>query len=222
MNYFSEIFGLITKNDPHTENGGLFLAHYLVLRLILGLPINKDAYFIYQTKMSNSFVQYGLYLRSKEHKERTVSQDEQTGFSVASYILKTSHRFQIWDYLTKNFGNYPATGTTKFYNGGSYYAWAVLANSKISFLFAPWYTINLLISSNKPKQDTSSKLIYLDELYCMKNESFYSSILWKYYKWRMELMYGEKWIEALYDIYFGGEDLDHPLRKLSKEIKWVY
>ena len=56
----------------------------------------------------------------------------------------------------------------------------------------------------------------------MKNESFYSSILWKYYKWRMKLMYGEKWIEALYDIYFGGEDLDYPLRKLSKEIKWIY
>lgn len=218
MGYFSEIFGLITKNDTITENGGLFLAHYMVLRLMLGLPIPHDAYLIYQEKMSSSFVEYGLYLRSKEHKTRTVSQDEQTGFSVASYALNTSHRFQIWKVLIANFGSYPATGVRKYYNPGSYYAWAVLAESKISFIFAPWYTINLLISSNKVAANTSSKLIYLDELYCMKDKSWYSKILWGYYSWRMEKMYGAKWVAVLYNIYFANEDLDHPLRELSRRI----
>lgn len=218
MNYFSEIFGLVTKADPGTENGGLFFAHYLVLRLMLGLPISPDAYHIYQEKMSSAFVDYGLYLRSKHHKERTVSQDEQTGFSVASYILDTTHRFSIWRYMVDHLGNYPATGVDKYYNPGSYYAWAVLADSKLSPLLAPWYTINLLISTNKPKQDTSSKLIYMTELYTMKQKSVYSKLLWNYYVWRMELMYGEKWTKALFDIYFGGEDMDHPLRELVEKL----
>lgn len=218
MNYFSEIFGLITKADPGTENGGLFFAHYLVLKLMLGMPVTMEDYKLYHSKMANAHVEWGLYRRSKTHTTRTVSQDEQTGFSVASYILKTSHRFQIWDYMVKNFGNYPATGSTKFYNPGSYYSWALLAESKLSPLLAPWYTLNLLISTNKPKQDTSSKLIYLTELYTMKKESKYSEILWKYYSWRMEKMYGDKWIKALYDIYFGREDQDHPLRELSEKL----
>ena len=220
MNYFSEIFGLVTKNDPSTENGGLFLAHYMVLRMMLGLPVSPDAYQIYQAKMANAFVQYGLYLRAKSLPQRTVSQDEQTGFSVGSYILGTSHRFQIWGYLVKHFGTYPATGAFVMpYNPGSYYSWAVLADSKISFLFAPLYTINLLITSNKAANDTSSKLIYTDELYCMKQKSLYSKLLWAYFDWRMKLMYGPKWIKSLYDIYFGGEDLDHPLRVLAGQVQ---
>lgn len=218
MNYFSEIFGLVTKNDPVTENGGLFFAHYLVLKMMLSMPITSEDYQIYMKKMSNAKVEYGLYLRSKEHKKRTVSQDEQTGFSSASYILELGHHKQIWEYIIEHYGSYPATGENKFYNPGSYYAWAVLADSKISFLLAPWYTLNLLISSNKPKENTSSKLIYITELYLMKEESFYSKILWKYFVWRMELMYGKKWIKSLYDIYFGGEELDHPLRILSRAI----
>lgn len=218
MNYFSEIFGLITKADPGTENGGLFFAHYLVLKLMLGMPVTLDDYNLYQSKMANAHVEWGLYLRSKEHKSRTVSQDEQAGFAVASYILHTSHRHQIWGYMVKHFGNYPATGVGKFYNPGSYYAWAVLADSNLALFLAPWYTVNLLISTNKPKQDTSSKLIYMTELYVMKEKSVYSKFLWNYYVWRMELMYGKKWIKSLYDIYFGGESMDHPLRQLVEKL----
>lgn len=218
MNYFSQIFGLITKNDPTTENGGLFFAHYLVLKVMLGMPITPDDRAIYEAKMNNANVSYGLYLRSKEHRERTVSQDEQTGFSVTSYILKTPHRFMIWDYLRKHLGNYPATGVNKFYNPGSYYAWAVLADSNLSPLLAPWYTINLLISSNKPANNTSSKLIYLTELFVAKEKSTYCKLLWIYFSWRMETMYGKNWIKSLYDIYFGAEEADHPLIALTRTL----
>jgi hypothetical protein len=31
MEYFSDIYGLVTDNDPTTENGQLFLANYLLL-----------------------------------------------------------------------------------------------------------------------------------------------------------------------------------------------
>ncbi len=218
MDYFSEIFGLVTKNDPTTENGGLFFAHYLVLKKMLGLQNSPYDNAIFNLKMNSALVENGLYKRSSYHTTRTVSQDELTGFTVASFLLKTSHRFSVWNYLAKHFGNYPATGTTSFYNPGSYYAWAVLGESKISFLLAPWYTLNLLISTNKNKQNTSSKLIYMSELYVMKDLTAYGDFLWQYYEWRMQTMYGEKWVAALIDIYFGGEDLDHPLRELSRKI----
>lgn len=219
MEYFSDIFGLITKSDPTTENGGLFFAHYLVLKIMLGLSLEKFDYNIYLEKMNGSFIDYGLYLRSSQHKERTVSHDEITGFMVGSYILGTRERFAIWEKLKKGFGNYPATGSSKFYNPGNYYSWALLGESKLSPLFATWYTVNLLISSNKSAKDTSAKLIYTTELFIMKEKSWYSNILWKYFSWRMKLMYGEKWVKSLYDIYFASEDLDHPLRKLSREVK---
>ncbi len=132
--------------------------------------------------------------------------------------MRTKHRFDIWGYLVTHLGFYSATGVKKFYNPGSYYSWAILADSYISFIFAPWYTLNLLISTNKPKNDTSSKLIYLSELYCMKDKNAYGDFLWQYYEWRMQVMYGEKWIAALYDIYFGAEELSHPLRSLSRKL----
>jgi hypothetical protein len=218
VNYFSIIYGLITKADPTTENGGLFFAHYLVLRMMLGYQVSPYDQVIYATKMSDSFIDYGLYLRDKTRKDVTVSQDEITGFFVSSHILKTTHRFSIWNTLIKHLGSYPATGATKFYNPGSYYSWAVLGDSKLSFIFAPWYTINLLISSNKPKSNTSTKLLYLNELYLIKDLSWYGDLLWQYYEWRMQVMYGEKWVAALFDIYFASEEMNHPLRELSHKI----
>ena len=186
---------------------------------MLNLPVSPQDYEIYVRKMNNAFVDTGLYLRSKHHKEKSVSQDEQTGFAVASFVLGTHHRFAIWKYLETNWGNYPAAGKNKFYNGGAYYSWALLSDSSLSPLLAPWYTINLLISSNKPKGDTSSKLIYTTELFICRRKSWYANILWKYFQWRMEKMYGTKWIRELYMIYFGREDNDHPLLQLTKEIQ---
>lgn len=218
MNYFSSTFGLVTKNDPTTENGGLFFAHYLVLKTMLKeLPVQMDDV-IFENKMNAAQVDPGLYLRSSFHKTRTVSQDEQTGFAVAAYLRGDYRGREIWNYMVDHFGNYPATGTFKTYNPGSFYSWAVLAGSKISFMFAPLYTINMLISSNKAPSNTSSKLMYLTELFCTRNESLYCLVLYKYFIWRMGKMYGDKWVQSLYDIYFSTEDLDHPLRALSRRI----
>lgn len=216
--YFSPIYGLVTKHDPTTENGGLFLLYYLVLKNILGIPITTKDRFIYVYKMDKAKVEEGLYLRSANHTTRTVSQDEQTGFSGTSYLIGLTYHLNIWKYLTKHYGNYPVTGENKFYNGGSYYTWAVLAKSKLSILFAWWFTINLLISSNKPENDTSSKLMYFAELHIMKDISIYSKLLHKYFIWRMNKMYGDKWVASLFNIYFHTEDANHPLLYLSKQI----
>lgn len=209
----------MTKADPTTENGGLFFAHYLVLKRMLGMPMECTDYQVYQSKMDKAYVRYGLYLRSKNHPQRTVSQDEITGFMIASSILcYTSYRCTIWNFLASHFGNYPATGKNKFYNPGSYYAWALAADSSWSMILGPWYWVNLVISSNKPEHDTSSKLIYMTELYALKDKSPFATFLWKYYSGRMELMYGKKWIKALCDIYFWQEEMDHPIRQLAKKV----
>lgn len=218
MNYLSDIFGLVTKHDPVTENGGLFFAHYLVLKLMLGIQITPYDHHIFLSKMDNANVSYGLYLRSKNHQNRTVSHDEITGMIVASYILKTLHKGFIIETLVSNYGNYPATGENKYYNPANLYAWGTLTSKKWAFLAAPLYTINLLISSNTEKGNTSSKLIYLTELFVMKEESLYVKMLYKYYTWRMTQMYGVNWVKELYAIYFASEGADHPLIEMSRRL----
>jgi ribosomal protein S24E len=216
VNYFSPILGLVTKHDPHTENSGLFFFHYLVLKSMLGMPITQEDINIYISKMAQAQIRDGLYLRSAEHQERTVSHDEITGMIGASAILNTHHGDGIVNYLTRSIGNYPATGKNKYYNPADYFAWYTLTDKWYASFFIPFYGINLLITSNKTKQDTSGKLIYLSELFIMKDKSVVAKMYWKYFTWRMEKMYGKQWIMSLYDIYFSSEDADHPLIELSR------
>lgn len=219
MNYFSEIYGLVTKGDPTTENGGLFFAHYLVLKKILGKEIVVYDHFIFDEKMKGAYVDVGLYKRSSMHNERTVSQDELTGMIVASFILGTKHRIEIVKYLKDHWGNYPATGVNKRYNPASYCPWYILSGEKPSIITRSWYALNLLISSNKNKDNTSSKLIYLCELFITKDESLFCNILYSYFSWRMKIMYGSKWVYALFYEYFHRTELsDFPLLELSKEV----
>lgn len=218
MNYFSYVFGLVTKLDPTTENGGLFFAHYLVLKLMLGQPITAGDAVLFNTKMADARVAEGLYLRSKHHTERTVSHDEITGMIVASKILKTKHSQEIWKYLVEHDGRYDATGVPKGYSPANHYAWGLLNGDKFTWLFAPLYTINFYISINKDKTQTSSKLIYLQELYLMKDESIYARRLWNIFKKKMKEQYGEYWIKELFAIYFWSESEDHPLIELSRKV----
>ena len=220
MKYLSEVFGLITKADPITENGGLFLAHYLTLKLMVGTPnYFQDQIYFYE-KMYRARVSQGLYRRSERHQIRTVSHDEITGMIVGSHVLKTFHRDDIMGYLEKNLGFYPATGEIKFYRPSNYYAWGMLSERSWTSIFFPMYFANFLVAINKDKQQTSSKLIYLTELYHMKDLSPLANYMWKLFKVQMSSQYGERWIEALYNIYFHSEDEDHPLKYLPKQIDY--
>lgn len=219
MNYFSNIFGLITKYDPTTENGGSFFGYYLVLKLMLGEPITQQDIDLYTQKMEGAHVSKGLYLRSSHHKNRTVSHDELTGMIVTSKILNTYHAGLIVNRIIGGFGSYPATGQLKLYNPADYYAWFTLTNKPFAFLFAANYTINLLISTNIKKQDADSKLNNMVELYLMKDISWYSNLLWGYFVYKMKKNYGEFWVSELFDIYFWSETEEHPILKLSRKIK---
>ena len=133
MNYFSDVYGIVTKHDPVTENGGLFLAHYLVLKKYHEIEIDGRDRLLFMEKMHNAWESRGLFKRSSNHTKRTVSHDEITGFMVSSNILGTWHGKDVLWFLKKHFGNYPATGKNKFYQPSDYYAWTLLCDSKWSF-----------------------------------------------------------------------------------------
>lgn len=219
FNYFSDIFGIITKLDPTTENGGLFFAHYITLKLILGQPLTQFDYDIFDKKMSQAQVAEGLYLRSKHHTVRTVSHDEITGMIVTSYVMKTNHGNSIMKYLETHFGNYPATGENYWHQPSNYYMWGLLCNRKWTTIFAPLYMISFYIALSKDKQHTSSRLIYFIELYQAKNISPIANQLWKVFVQHCRDLYGEFWVHELFKIYFYHESPDFPLLELSKDIK---
>ena len=212
MNYFTDI-GLGISTDLLSENSGLFYAHWLVLKKELGMKSDYNDYTFFCNKMLHAYISRGLYLRRELHPSRTVSQDEISGMMISSFLLKTFHRKEIWSYLVNHFGNYKATGKNKFYNLGSFYSWAILAESRIAFLFAPLYFINLVIACMMKKENTSSKLIYFSELSTMPK-----GFLYRYYVKRMRNIYGEKWVRELFAIYFKSESADHPLIELSRLI----
>lgn len=218
MNYFSTIFGLITKHDQTTENGGLFLLHFYTLKIILGVPISDHEKNIFVQKMENAKVAEGLYRRSKHHQTRTVSHDEITGMLISSKLLKTDHGDKIMTYLEKNFLNYPATGVPKFYQPSNFYMWGLLSSRKWTSIFYPFYMASFFFSIKKPKNETSSKLIYFVELYATKDFSFGSMFLWGFFVEEMKKQYGEDWIKELFEIYFNGEQEDFPIFKLSRRI----
>lgn len=218
MNYFSEIFGLITRHDQTTENAGLFLAHYFVLKLILGEPILEHEKLIFLEKMANARVSEGLYRRSKHHTQRTVSHDEITGMLISSKILKTGHGVEVMDYIERHFLNYPATGVAKFYQPSNFYMWGLLTGRRWTAVFYPFYAASFFLSIRKPKIETSSKLIYLIELYTTKDISFSSKVLWTFFVAEMNKVYGKDWIRGLFEIYFNGEHDNFPLLELSRRI----
>lgn len=230
MSYFSDVLGLVTKSDPTTENGGTFLCHVTVISDMLNLfPYSKDSLpytknfltMLFCRKMSNARVSSGLYLRSAHHTKRTVSHDELTSFFVTSYLLETNHRNTIWNYMKKHFGVYSVPGGERKlpFQPACYYPWARLADSRVSLLFFPFYVLAFTVAMIKDRSHTSSRLLYMDELYAMnKKGHFLDKLLYKAYVWKMKRMYGEKYVKGLTDIYFGAEELNHPVRLLASMV----
>lgn len=223
MEYYSKTFGLVTNNDPTTENGGTFLCHAIIFSQMLKYPAFFTLFLenLFYTKMTNAKIEDGLYMRSSYHTTRTVSQDELTSFFVSSFLLNSFHRYAIWDYMIKHFGVYSFKGGDRKlpFQPAVYYPWARLADSKIAFLFLPFYLLAFLISIHKNKQATSSKLLYMDELYALNIKGgLVDKLLYKFFVWKMKKIYGEKYIKGLIDIYFSSELKEHPIRALADSL----
>lgn len=213
FSYFSNIYGLVTKYDSSSENGGLFLAQYVMTN-----P-NALALSTYYSKMKLAKQPNGMYARSAQHLQRSVSHDEITGMMSVSFKYNTFHRFEIWKSLLKNLGAYPAIVVDKSdylpYNPANYYAWGQYAGSKLSYLFLPLYFINMIISSNKDIQITSSKIITHLELSTMP-KNFVNKLMMKYFEKKMVKQYGSDYLLELRKIYFWSETEDFPLFKVLK------
>jgi len=211
MEYFSPTFGLVTETDPCTENGGLFLAQYLADN-----PESIVGRHIFMMKMSMAQLSSGLYRRSAGHNKRSVSHDEITGMMASSYLLGTLHKNIIWKQLKENFGAYPAIvmdwSDRLPFNPGNYYAWGQYANSKWSYIYAPLYFVNMVISLSKGLGDTSSKLMYDLELRTMP-ENWLNTMMKSYFVSKMTKQYGSDYLLKMRRIYFNREKDQFPLFK---------
>lgn len=205
MNYFKDGFGLVTTNDPNTENANLFYAQYLSLKE----RTNTEDLIFFRRNMRLKLNERGLYNRRsiEPNPVRSVSKDEILGWLVASKILDTEHGVNIWEHLLAHFGSYNNTGRILDYlpfNPGNYYAWGQIVGSKLSLLFLPFFVVNLIICCNQEPKNTSSKIMYWLEFKNMP-DSFINKQLSKYYERKMKAQYGENYLLGLYNIYFNME-----------------
>lgn len=215
FDYFKAGYGLVTEADPTTENCNLFYAQYLALANDSMTQVERTQELsFFQINMLLKRIKPGLFNRRKQPDTRSTSHDEITGFMVASHLLKTTHKHEIWKYLVMHLGVYNNNGKVWMpFNPGNFYAWGAYAESSLRWLFAPLYAINLAISVAKDKGETSGKIIYWLELYTMP-EDWFNKTLKSYYTKKMLAMYGKDWLASLYDIYFSQEDKLHfPLWK---------
>lgn len=216
--YFKKGFGLVTQNDPTTENCNLFYAEYLALKTKrLHVPEDSDLE-KFNEDMSLKVNADGLYNRRSEEPipVRSVSHDEITGWMVSSRILGTNHGKNIWKHLISHFGTYNNTGRfteSLPFNPSNYYAWGELTDSWLaSKLFFFMYLINMLIAIHKKPEITSSKIIYWLELSVMP-KSMLNNILWSIFEKQMKKQYGEAYISAMLHIYHNAESENFPIFK---------
>lgn len=218
MNYFREGFGLITSNDPDTENCSLFYAEYLTLKQ----EVTEEDRQFFCNNMLLKLNERGLYNRRSIETipVRSVSKDEILGFLVASKILNTNHGKVIWKHLITHFGAYNNTGRLLDYlpfNPGNYYPWGQIMGSFLSYLFLPMFIVNLFITCNKGPQNTSSKILNWLEFKNMP-ETFINKQLCKYFEKKMKAQYGEKYLDGLFNIYFNMESrVEFPLFTLRAQ-----
>lgn len=214
MNYFREGFGLITENDPNTENCSLFYAEYLTLKE----EVTEEDKEFFVNNMKLKLNDRGLYNRRSIETVpiRSVSKDEILGFLVASKILNTDHKDIIWKHLITHFGSYNNTGRFTEalpFNPANFYAWGQLVDSKLSYLFLPFFIVNLIIAANKKKEDTSSKIMYWLIFKNIK-ETNINRLLKNYFEKKMKAMYSDNYVKDLMDIYFWMEDkINFPIFK---------
>lgn len=208
--YFKMGWGIVTENDPNTENCNLFLAQYHTLKHNkLGLSKEDRDFFI--KNMSLKINQLGLYNRRSIEGEpvRSVSQDEILGWMISSDLLVTNHGVEVWDHLIRHWGSYNNTGRVLDYlpfNPGNGYSWGQIVGSKLSYLFLPIYIINLLIAVSKEPSNTSSKIMLWMELEVMP-KTWINIFLYNIYKNKMIKQYGPEYIRILLHRYHNKESL---------------
>lgn len=233
----------INLGQRGNENGIVYLNSYLNMKDMitpLNAPANVDNRWLEYVidfssirlnctavdKNGNSV--NGLFNRGKgesyfpKEEIRAISNDNISGFSSISRLLGLRASKDIYSYGKRHLGAFNNTGRMFDYlpmNPGNYSLWAYNGGSKLLYwLFLPFLIINILISTNKPELDTSSKILIFNELYPIRKEGVWK-YLWKFYILRMEKMYGKMWVNRLMRIYYLPTHPNVLISDLIKEVK---
>jgi hypothetical protein len=214
-----------TSGHRGNENGILFLAEYFVLKQISGENLTEEDKQIFTTIMSGLQVKAGLYDRGKSDKDRenpkrTISHDNISAISSCSVMFNTNHAKDIAVYGLKHFFVYNnnLNGFRLPMNPANYSIW--LANGKIcsllEIIFLPFFLINFIITMSKAKETTSSKLLYLVELFPHREGKIHWKLSYKLYTVLLKRQYGENYLQELFSTYF--KDTEHPNNILARKI----
>jgi hypothetical protein len=222
VNYLSDKYGLVTDQDPETENGQLFLAQLLLLPpYYTGTDLHCDGVITMFRQLEKSKVKNGLYHRNPDLIDRRcMSHDNMSGIMAFLYMTKSDTRFDIWNYLVRHLGTYDNTqGKSKQlsrllpFNPSNFFIWGLCADSKYYRMFKWIYAISLKITCKRPKEDTSGKLLTWVELVQFKKHPDCKD-LWDYFENKMLEQYGADWLRELFRVYHGGNSPKFPLRQV--------
>lgn len=225
MEYFSTRYGLTGEGDPVSENGQLFLATFLlVCRSQLSRQIYLDAVATMVKQLEASKVKKGLYHRNPDLIDRRImSHDNMSGIMAFLYqnkrIINDKTRKEIWWYLITHFGIYDnSQGKSKQlsrflpFSPSNGFAWGLCAESRIAWMFYPFYWLNLIICCRKPANDTTGKILTYVELTQFRGHLL-ARYCWRYFYKKMEKQYGAEWVRALMKGYHGNHSPEFPIRK---------
>jgi hypothetical protein len=231
MEYLSTKYGLVTDEDPTTENGQLFLAQYCLLLY------EPTQYYFSQSsvvaaldtmteQLQNSYTGIpGLYHRNPDLTDRRImSHDNIIGIMCWSKFFNTSHRFDIWNYLVKHGGLYDNTQGkspqfSKYlpYSPQTMFILGLCANSKLIYLFFPLlfpiFLLNLIWDCYKKPEESTSKLIDWVTFVTLRNIWFMKPLN-KFFVSRMKKQYGENYIVGLMNTFHGRNSKEFPINKL--------
>lgn len=212
-----------TQGRRGNENGILFYCEYLILKEMSGQELDNSDLLTFTKIMEGLTVEKGLYDRGKSDKDvenpkRTLSHDNISAIASASKMLNTNHAKDIAKYGLKHLFVYNnnQTGFRLPMNPANYTMWLALANISVflQIIFLPFFLINFIITMSKPKENTSSKLLYLVELYPLRYTMY--GVIFKLYLFLLERQYGEDYFREIFAIYF--KDYDHPINKLARDL----
>lgn len=223
--------GVNQDGQRGNENGILFMGVYLTLRYIRH-EITLDEVDAFYATVRNLEVEPGLYDRGAGESEtipvekrRSVSHDNISAISSVNTLLGTIYPKEqdfakdIAVYGLKNgfvYNNIKPRFRWPM-NPSNWSIWLAQGGYKLLAIpFLPFMAINILITTARPPENTSSKQLCFVELYPVRNTLMFGW-MWKIYKYRMKKMYGVDWLNKMFSIYY--RHPDHPIRKLSEGIE---
>ncbi len=237
MDYYSTKYGLVTDEDPTTENGQLFLATYAILHFRKLFGEYQDANYtsayessrifnLMLTQLGNSYTGTpGLYHRNPDLTDRRImSHDNLIGIMCWSSFFGTGHRVAIWEYLVKHGGLYDNTQGkspqfSKYlpYSPQTLFICGLCAESKWMYvlfpILFPFFFFNLIWDCYKKPEATSSKIIDYVTFQALSNK-WYMRLMNRFFEYRMKKQYGEDYIKGLMNGFHGRNSKEFPINKI--------